>query len=298
MSSTTKSAPSLAGNRLSFQNYFNRWTWLMLPALIFLAVFFVYPLIEILQLSITDPELGLGNFVKFYQSSVFSNVLINTLYMSFFVMLFCLLIGYPYAYLMNVSTPRIAGLLLIAVLIPFWSSILVRTYAWTVILQKTGIINTILINIGLIETPLKLFRNFQGVVIGMTHILLPFMVLPIYAVMQRIDKDLVRAAESLGASPARAFREVFLPLSLPGVYAGSLLVFVVALGYYITPALLGSPKQTMMGTMVVQQVQQIRDWGMGSTLGVVLLIVTLVVLGIIGRIVNINEVLGGGGDIE
>ena len=298
MSSTTKSAPSLAGNGLSFQNYFNRWTWLMLPALIFLAVFFVYPLIEILQLSITDPELGLGNFVKFYQSSVFSNVLINTLYMSFFVMLFCLLIGYPYAYLMNVSTPRIAGLLLIAVLIPFWSSILVRTYAWTVILQKTGIINTILINIGLIETPLKLFRNFQGVVIGMTHILLPFMVLPIYAVMQRIDKDLVRAAESLGASPARAFREVFLPLSLPGVYAGSLLVFVVALGYYITPALLGSPKQTMMGTMVVQQVQQIRDWGMGSTLGVVLLIVTLVVLGIIGRIVNINEVLGGGGDIE
>ena len=298
MSSTTKSAPSLAGNGLSFQNYFNRWTWLMLPALIFLAVFFVYPLIEILQLSITDPELGLGNFVKFYQSSVFSNVLINTLYMSFFVMLFCLLIGYPYAYLMNVSTPRIAGLLLIAVLIPFWSSILVRTYAWTVILQKTGIINTILINIGLIETPLKLFRNFQGVVIGMTHILLPFMVLPIYAVMQRIDKDLVRAAESLGASPARAFREVFLPLSLPGVYAGSLLVFVVALGYYITPALLGSPKQTMMGTMVVQQVQQIRDWGMGSTLGVVLLLVTLVVLGIIGRIVNINEVLGGGGDIE
>lgn len=298
MSSTTKSAPSLAGNRLSFQNYFNRWTWLMLPALIFLAVFFVYPLIEILQLSITDPELGLGNFVKFYQSSVFSNVLINTLYMSFFVMLFCLLIGYPYAYLMNASSPRIAGLLLIAVLIPFWSSILVRTYAWTVILQKTGIINTILINIGLIETPLKLFRNFQGVVIGMTHILLPFMVLPIYAVMQRIDKDLVRAAESLGASPARAFREVFLPLSLPGVYAGSLLVFVVALGYYITPALLGSPKQTMMGTMVVQQVQQIRDWGMGSTLGVVLLLVTLVVLGIIGRIVNINEVLGGGGDIE
>ncbi len=294
MTSTTKSAPSLAGNRSFVQSYFNRWAWLILPALIFLAVFFVYPLFEILQRSVTEPELGLGNFAKFYQSAVFSTVLINTLRMSFFVMFFCLLIGYPYAYLMNASSDRMAGLLLIAVLVPFWSSILVRTYAWTVILQRTGIINTLLLNIGLIEEPLKLLRNFQGVVIGMTHILLPFMVLPVYAVMQRIDKDLVRAAESLGASPMRAFREVFFPLSLPGVYAGSLLVFVVALGYYITPALLGSPKETMMGTMVVQQVQQIRDWGMGSTLGVVLLVTTLLVLGIIGRIVNINEVLGGG----
>lgn len=294
MTSTTKSVSPVAGNRSSSQSYFNSWAWLILPALIFLAVFFVYPLYEILQRSVTEPELGLGNFVKFYQSSVFFAVLINTLRMSFFVMFFCLLIGYPYAYLMNASSDRVAGFLLIAVLVPFWSSILVRTYAWTVILQRTGIINTLLLNIGLIEEPLKLLRNFQGVVIGMTHILLPFMVLPVYAVMQRIDKDLVRAAESLGASPIRAFREVFFPLSLPGVYAGSLLVFVVALGYYITPALLGSPKQTMMGTMVVQQVQQIRDWGMGSTLGVVLLVTTLLVLGIIGRIVNINEVLGGG----
>ncbi len=293
MTTTTNSVSPLAGNRPS-QSYFNRWAWLILPTLIFLAVFFVYPLFEILQRSVTEPELGLGNFVKFYQSSVFTTVLINTLRMSFFVMFFCLLIGYPYAYLMNASSNRVAGLLLIAVLVPFWSSILVRTYAWTVILQKTGIINTLFVYIGLIEEPLKLLRNFQGVVIGMTHILLPFMVLPVYAVMQRIDKDLVLAAESLGASPIRAFREIFLPLSLPGVYAGSLLVFVVALGYYITPALLGSPKQTMMGTMVVQQVQQIRDWGMGSTLGVVLLVVTLLVLAIIGRIVNINEVLGGG----
>jgi len=120
------------------------------------------------------------------------------------------------------------------------------------------------------------------------------MVLPIYAVMQRIDKDLVTAAESLGAPPFRAFREVFLPLSLPGVYAGSLLVFIVALGYYITPALLGGPRDMMMGAMVVEQVQQALNWGMGSTLAVVLLIATLVILAVVGRIVNINEVLGGG----
>lgn len=281
-----------------FQGKINRWTWLLLPALLFLAIFFIYPLFEILQRSVTEPSLGLGNFVEFFQSPVFSTVLFNTLKMSLYVMIFCLLIGYPYAYLMNHSSARVAGLLLIAVLIPFWSSILVRTYAWTVLLQRTGVINSMLIGIGIIEKPLKLLRNFPGIVIGMTHILLPFMVLPIYSVMQRIDKDLVTAAESLGAHPFRAFCEVYLPLSLPGVYAGSLLVFVVALGYYITPALLGSPKETMMGAMVVQQVQQVLDWGMGSALGVVLLVTTLVILGVVGRTININEVLGGSGGAE
>ena len=273
---------------------FNQWSWLIVPTLLFLAIFFIFPLYDILQRSFTDPTLGFSNFIKFYQSQVFFRVLMNTLRMSFQVMLFCLLIGYPYAYLMNASHPRAAALLLIAVLIPFWSSILVRTYAWTVILQKTGLVNSILVNIGLVEEPLKLFRNPFGIVTGMTHILLPFMVLPIYAVMQRIDKDLVTAAESLGAPPFRAFREVFLPLSLPGVYAGSLLVFIVALGYYITPALLGGPRDMMMGAMVVEQVQQALNWGMGSTLAVVLLIATLVILAVVGRIVNINEVLGGG----
>lgn len=271
----------------------NSWSWLIVPTLLFLAAFFIYPLYDILMRSVTEPEPGIGNFIKFYQSPVSFKVLMNTLRMSLLVMLFCLLIGYPYAYLMNASPQRAAALLLIAVLIPFWSSILVRTYAWTVILQKTGLINSLLISMGAIEEPLKLFRNLFGIIVGMTHILLPFMVLPIYAVMQRIDKDLVTAAESLGAPPLRAFREVFLPLSLPGVYAGSLLVFIVALGYYITPALLGGARDKMMGALVVDQVQQIRDWGMGSAMAVVLLLATLIILAVVGRIVNINEVLGG-----
>lgn len=278
----------------------NRWAWLVLPALIFLGIFFVYPLFEILQRSFLEPELGLQNFKRFFdpEKDTFRKVLFNTLKISFLVTAACLLIGYPYAYLMNSSRPRVAGLLLVAVLIPFWSSLLVRTYAWTVILQRNGIVNDLLIWLNLIEKPLRLVRNFNGVVIGMTHILLPFMVLPIYAVMQRIDKDLVTAAESLGAHPIRAFMRVFWPLSLPGVFAGSLLVFIVALGYYITPALLGSPRQMMMGQMVVQQVSEVLNWGMGSALGVVLLVVTLGVLALVGRIVNINEVLLGGGDDE
>jgi len=294
MTQSSSAAASMSGQSTSGQSLaLNRWSWLLVPTLLFLAAFFIYPLYDILIRSVTEPEPGVGNFIKFYQSPVSFKVLMNTLRMSMFVTLFCLLIGYPYAYLMNASPPRAAALLLIAVLIPFWSSILVRTYAWTVILQKTGLINSLLVSMGVVEEPLKLFRNLFGIVVGMTHILLPFMVLPIYAVMQRIDKDLVTAAESLGAPPTRAFREVFLPLSLPGVYAGSLLVFIVALGYYITPALLGGARDKMMGALVVDQVQQIRDWGMGSAMAVVLLLATLIILAVVGRIVNINEVLGG-----
>jgi putative spermidine/putrescine transport system permease protein len=267
--------------------------WLVLPATGFLALFFVYPLVNILLRSVTEPEPGLGNFVRFFESPVFARVLVKTLQMSLVVTALCLLLGYPYAYLMTLVGGRWAGLLFIAVLVPFWSSILVRTYAWTVILQDTGVINRFLMSLGVIQEPLPLVRNFLGVVIGMVHILLPFMVLPIYAVMQRIDMDYVRAAASLGASPLTAFRRVFLPLSLPGVYAGCLLVFVVALGFYITPALLGSPRQAMLSELVVQQISQLRNWGMGSTLAVVLLVVTLAVLAAVGRLVNINRALEG-----
>jgi putative spermidine/putrescine transport system permease protein len=270
-----------------------RMAWLVVPALIFLLLFFLYPLLLMLQRSISEPSWGLHNFVRIANSSTYLRVLLNTLRMALAVTFFCLLLGYPYAYLMTLAKPRWAGLLLIAVLIPFWSSILVRTYAWTVLLQDSGVINSLLLELGIITRPLRLMRNFTGVVIGMTHVLLPFMVLPLYAVMQRIDLDLLRAAQSLGARPAAAFRQVFLPLSLSGVYAGCLLVFVVALGYYITPTLLGSPRETMMGDMVVQQIQQVRNWGMGSALGVVLLAVTLLLLACVARVVNINAVLGG-----
>lgn len=270
-----------------------RMAWLVVPALIFLLLFFLYPLLLMLQRSISEPSWGLHNFVRIANSSTYLRVLLNTLRMALAVTFFCLLLGYPYAYLMTLATPRWAGLLLIAVLIPFWSSILVRTYAWTVLLQDSGVINSLLLELGVIASPLRLMRNFTGVVIGMTHVLLPFMVLPLYAVMQRIDLDLLRAAQSLGARPAAAFRQVFLPLSLPGIYAGCLLVFVVALGYYITPTLLGSPRETMMGDMVVQQIQQVRNWGMGSALGVVLLAATLLLLAFVARVVNINAVLGG-----
>jgi putative spermidine/putrescine transport system permease protein len=269
-----------------------RLRWLLAPALAFLVVFFLYPLIDVLSLSVTEPEVGIGNYREFADSRVFGRVLWNTLRLSALVTLCCVVLGYPYAYLMARSGSRMRAVLLVAVLVPLWSSILVRTYAWTVLLQRNGVVNSLLTDLGLVDEPVTLLRNSTGLVIGMTHILLPLMVLPAFAVMRRVDVDLLVAAESLGARPARAFAAVFLPLSLPGVLAGALLVFVVSLGYYITPALLGGPGETMMGAMVVEQIQDVRDWGMGATLAVVLLVVTAAILVVLGRLVRLDRVLG------
>jgi ABC-type spermidine/putrescine transport system permease subunit I len=224
----------------------NRWALLALPPVAFLVAFFLVPLIVISLRSITDVAKPtddlLSNYGRFFGSAANVRVLTNTFWIAALSTGVCLALGYPYAYLMNMVRPRLAGLLLIAVLLPFWSSLLVRTYAWQMILRDTGIINSLLLDAGVIEEPVPLIRTTLGVMLGMSQILLPFMVLPIYGVMRSIDPEYTRAAANLGASPFAAFRRVFLPLSLPGVVAGSLLVFVLALGFYITPALLGSPR--------------------------------------------------------
>lgn len=271
----------------------NRWAWLALPTIAFLVVFFVAPLILMSLRSVTDPpNAGLSNYAEFFGSEADIRVLINTFYIATISTIVCLVIGYPYAYLMNIVRPRVAGLLLIAVLLPFWSSLLVRTFAWEVILRDTGVINSILINWGVITEPLTLMRNTLGVIIGMSQILLPFMVLPLYTVMRRIDPELTRAAANLGAPPFAAFRRVFLPLSLPGVIAGSLLVFVLALGFYITPTLLGSPRETMISRFIADQVQQRLNWGLASAMAVILMALTFTALFLASRVVRIRDVYG------
>lgn len=281
------------GLRKALSRRGNGWAWLVLPALVFLALFFVYPLYEILKRSFTEPDAGLGNYITFFGTDVYVKVLINTLRISLLITAICLLLAYPYAYIMAHVGRKTAGVLLIAVLVPFWSSVLVRTYAWVVILQDTGLVNSLLLNLGLIDEPVSLVRNLVGVVIGTVHILMPFMVLPIYSIMRRIDTDLVKAAGNLGSSPFDAFRRVYLPLSLPGVLAGSLLVFVLSLGLYVTPAVLGNPDQAMLGQVIVNQVQSLLNWGMGAAMALILLVVTLLTLAIASRIVNIGDAFGG-----
>lgn len=276
----------------------NRWALLAIPVLAFLVIGFVVPLVVIGQRSVTElPAASDGspvtNYVRFFAGEANRRVLGNTFWIAGLSTLVCLAVGYPYAYLMNIVRPRIAGLMLIAVLIPFWSSLLVRTYAWQVILRDTGLVNRTLLDLGVIDEPLTLLRTTLGVLLGMSQILLPFMVLPVYSVMRRIDPEYPRAAANLGASPTAAFLRVFLPLSLPGVIAGSLLVFVLALGFYITPALLGSPRETMISEFIVTTVTGgSLDWGLGSAMALVLMLLTLGVLFVASRFVRLRDVFG------
>jgi putative spermidine/putrescine transport system permease protein len=275
----------------------NRWALLVLPATLFLAAFFVVPLLDMSIRSVTEPpDAGLSNYTRFFEQEANLRVLTNTFWIATLTTLVCLLIGFPFAYLMTAVPGRIAGLLLIAVLLPFWSSLLVRTFAWQVILRDTGLLNSFLMDLGLTREPLPLVRTTTGVIIGMSHILLPFMVLPIWAVLRRIDPEFSRAAANLGASPATAFRRVVLPLSLPGVLAGCLLVFVLALGFYITPALLGGPRDQMISQLIVEQVQRTLDWGFAAAMSVLLMAFTLAILFVASRAVRVQDVFGSAGE--
>jgi ABC-type spermidine/putrescine transport system permease subunit I len=285
-----------SGRRLRGGPIVNRWALLAVPAIAFLVAFFLVPLIAVSLRSVTEFAKPTGdtlaNYGRFFASEANVRVLANTFWVAALSTVVCLGLGYPYAYLMNIVRPRVAGLLLIAVLLPFWSSLLVRTYAWQVILRDTGIINSFLIDTGIIEEPIPLIRTTLGVMLGMSQILLPFMVLPIYTVMRRIDPEYTKAAANLGAPPLSAFLRVFLPLSLPGLLAGSLLVFVLALGFYITPALLGSPKDTMISQFIATAVQQRLDWGIASTMAVILMGLTLAILFVASRFIRVRDVFG------
>ena len=283
-------ASGLAGGRPRRAPLLDRWALLALPGLLFLTVFFGYPLLELLIRSLTDPSPA--NYAIFVESPVYARVLVTTFRTALLVTVICLLLGYPYAYMMHRSGPRATAVLAALVLLPFWSSLLVRTYAWVVLLQDSGVINSLLLSLGLIGQPLPLIRNSLGVTLGMAQILLPFMVLPLYAIMRRIDWDYVRAAAGLGAPPFTAFRRVFLPLSLPGVYAGSLLVFVLALGFYITPAVLGSPQNALLSELVVNQVSKQLQFGVGSAIDMVLLASTLALLLIGSRFTRLGAAMG------
>jgi putative spermidine/putrescine transport system permease protein/spermidine/putrescine transport system permease protein len=183
-------------------------------------------------------------------------------------------------------------LLLLLILFPIWTSLLVRCYAWLVLLQRRGLINNWLTDLGLIDGPLRLVHNFLGTTIGMVHIMLPFMVLPLYASMRAINADYMRAAANLGASPVKAFWQIYVPLSLPGLAAGIVIVFVLCLGFYVTPALLGGGRVMMWSMQIERNVTYYGDWGAASALGVVLLVMTLGILWLIGRIIGFDKLTG------
>jgi putative spermidine/putrescine transport system permease protein len=215
--------------------------------------------------------------------AVFIEVFGRTFAVSAIVTLLCVALGYPVAYLLADLPPRLANPLLILVLLPFWTSVLVRSMAWMVLLQEEGILNHLLIRLGVIARPLQLIYNRIGVCIAMTHVLLPYFLLPLYAVMRKIPPTATRAALSLGARPGRAFWTVYFPQTLPGVSAGALIVFILALGYYITPALLGGAGDQMISYFIAYYTEQALNWGMAASLSLVLLAATLVLVTLYGR---------------
>jgi putative spermidine/putrescine transport system permease protein len=206
------------------------------------------------------------------EQRVFIHLLLQTLWISFVVTLLSLACAYPLAYFMATASGRWAGLLLIVVLLPFWISVLVRTAAWIVILQNQGILNTVLLSLGFIAEPLELIFNRFGVYVAMVYVLLPFMVLPLYSVMKSIKPDQLRAAGSLGATPFGAFFSIYLPQTVPGVAAGCLLVFIQAVGFYVTPALVGGRKDQMISMAIANYALDLANWNMAAALSVVLLV--------------------------
>ena len=273
----------MSAGLLGLQRRLGGRTLLILPPLLLVLVFFGWPVSRLLLRSVSDPVWGLQNYEALLRSPVYGLVLWNTIAISGTVTLLCLLLGYPLAYAMARAGPRMRRLLIFIVLLPFWTSVLVRTFAWMVLLQRNGIVNKTLIETGLISDPLRLIYNRTGVLIGMTHVLLPFMVLPLYAVMQRIDPNYGAAASSLGAPPVQSFYRVYLPLSMPGVVTGCVLVFVSGLGYYITPALLGGPGDLMLAQIIETQVAEFGRWGFAGALAVVLLGATALAFGLLRR---------------
>jgi len=218
--------------------------------------------------------------------AIFRTILARTFWMSFVVTVICILLGFPLAYLIASQPPRIANPMLIFVLLPFWTSILVRIAAWIVLLQHSGLVNRILIDFGIVDKPLQLVFNRIGVYIAMVHILLPFAILPMYSVMKGIPPSLKRAALSLGCPPFKSFWKIYFPLTLPGVGAGALLVFIISMGYYITPALLGGAKDQMLSYFIAFFINQTINWGMAAALSAVLLVSTLLLYIIYFRYFN------------
>jgi putative spermidine/putrescine transport system permease protein len=267
---------------------------LVLPGLALFVAVYLYPLSRLAVWSFFDPTFTLKHYRLLFTQPAYVVALENTLTLGLTVTVISLLLAYPLAYLMTTVGPRTRSILTALVLVPFWTSILVRTFAWLVILGRNGLVNQALLGLGVVDRPVALIHNQTGVQIGMVHVLLPFMVLPLYSVMAGIDLTLLTAARSLGARPAQVFRHVFFPLSLPGVQAGCLLVFLSAVGFYITPALLGGPRQITIAMLIDIVVNDLLNWGFGATLSILLLTTVVVLLLVVSSALGLGRMLQPG----
>jgi putative spermidine/putrescine transport system permease protein len=263
---------------------------LMTPAMLFLTLLFVVPVLYVLVLSVTDPTVSLRHYERIFTVPLYLRVMFRTFETSLIVTGACLLLGYPVAYVMARRNDWISIALLAIVGMSFWTGFLVRTYAWLVILGNKGPVADVYNLLG-VKPPQLLFTSFSST-LGMTHILLPYMILSLYGVMRKIDPDYLRAAASLGAKPVRGFVHVFFPLTLPGVVNGALLVFTICLGFYVTPILLGTPKDMMISQLISQQIEDLGAFGFASAVAVILLLFTTALLAVYNRFAGLDRLWG------
>lgn len=263
---------------------------LIAPLLLLLGWTFFLPICRLLLTSITDPGLNYDNYVRIFTEPLYVEVFVRTLWIAGSCTLLALLIGYPIAMLIA-RAGVMSRLAMICVLVPLWTSVLIRSYAWIVLLERNGLVNGALMGSGVTSSPLRLLYTNFAVLLAMTHVMLPFMVLPIATALRSLSADLPRAALNLGASHLRVFFSITLPLSLPGVFAGCLIVFVMSLGFYVTPALLGGPRTLMIATLIGQQALEVLNWPFAGALSFVLLILSLGVTIAFKRLLKLDRVV-------
>ncbi|MFO0997908.1 MAG: ABC transporter permease [Alphaproteobacteria bacterium] len=271
----------------------NRLLALVVPALGLIAVLLLVPLTWLAWQSVVNADgLTLEHYRRVFEDESYARSFILTFEISGLVTVLAILLGYPLSYMLCQLDRRWQAIGLALVIVPFWTSLLVRTYAWMVLLQRRGLINKTLMDMGVIEQPIAFVHNVTGTTIGMLHIMLPFMVLPLYAAMRGIDPELMRAAANLGAGPRYAFWRVFFPLSRPGLFAGTILVFVICLGFYVTPELLGGGRVVMISMLVQRNVELYFQWGAASSVAIILLVLVFGAFALLNRFFAVERVFG------
>jgi putative spermidine/putrescine transport system permease protein len=267
--------------------------WLMvLPLVVLVAAFYGWPLVNILRLSVTDPSPGLGNYAALFSDPALAKLIWTTLRICAITTVLSVMGGYLLAYVMTHASADRRNWMLMLVMMSFWISVLVRAFAWLMLLGRNGLLNSVLVRAGIVAEPLELVRNELGVLIGMVHYMIPYATLPLLANMQGIDPRLASASRSLGAGPLYGFVRIFLPLTVPGIVAASLLVFIVSLGFYVTPAILGGGKVLMIAEYVSVQVLITLQWGTASMLATLLLIGVFALLFVLSRFMKVSQAFG------
>jgi mannopine transport system permease protein len=264
---------------------------LALPLVLLLGFAFLAPIAKLLAGSVFAPNATAEHWVRIVQEPIYLRILVRTAQTAIIVTVLAFLFGYPVALVMSRQGGRAAMLVAACVLIPLWTSVLVRSYAWIVLLQRTGIINSLLLSWGVIDQPLRLIYTEVAVIVAMTHVLLPYMILPIFSSLRSIPPELDRAARNLGAGAWTSFRSVTLPLSMPGVYAGTVMVFILSLGFYVTPALVGGPQNLTIATLIGQQTTDLLNWPFAGALAGLLLAVTLGLVAVFRHVLSFGKVV-------